>query len=363
MIVAVGDDQAGGVSRTVRASYRMRTAATANALGGRIKINTTEDCLDTGAVAAAGVPVLIKACATGSAQQRFGYTADLNVVLIGSAGSTYPRGLCLAAAPVAGTAVKLQPCASPAAVTQQWSYNDRRNFEGTTDGRTLNGFCFNAVGGALVIASQTLDGSGTPTTDSACNRVNVDTGQSFAPEPTVGAGAAGPQTGQLVNFEEFGRCLDVDDGDITRQPMVYPCKQAPDPNSIGWNQKWTLPLAAGAARGSGMIYATNTDKNELYCLTPPVVGATDPRLGFTLCPAGTPPAALTWTVYGRTSDFLTSYRIEDFAGRCLASSPEYVRHPGLANYAIVTTCDSSRIQKWNVDPSAITPALSGLAEK
>ena len=61
----------------------------------------------------------------------------------------------------------------------------------------------------------------------------------LAPDAAVGAGAAGASSGQLVNFNQFGRCLDVTNQDVTSAYLIaWPCKQAPDPTNVAWNQRW-----------------------------------------------------------------------------------------------------------------------------
>ena len=48
-------------------------------------------------------------------------------------------------------------------------------------------------------------------------------------------------TGQLVNYQQFSRCLDVTNHLWNSDYMiVWFCKQAPD-GTVPWNQKWTLP--------------------------------------------------------------------------------------------------------------------------
>ena len=61
-----------------------------------------------------------------------------------------------------------------------------------------------------------------------CRR-SYDNIQNWAPDAAVGAGAAGPLTTQIVNFSQFGRCIDVTNQDVTSTFLiVWPCKQAPN---------------------------------------------------------------------------------------------------------------------------------------
>ncbi|HEY0002333.1 MAG TPA: hypothetical protein VGB74_17920, partial [Actinoplanes sp.] len=77
-----------------------------------------------------------------------------------------------------------------------------------------------------------------------------------------------------------------------------------------------------------------------------------------------------WTVYGNTGDYVTSYRIMDFAGNCLAandpSDPSRTLHPKgqKVSPAVVVPCTASLLQKWNADPQVLVPApLRDVREK
>ncbi len=352
---STGWDRPGGVSRLLHATYTFSSRITGNHPGGPVRQFLTAMCLDPGtADPPPHTVVALSPCDDDAERKRFVYNAALNVVHVSPSSA---QALCLDAPSTVGALVRLEPCRVPAVPSQQWSYNDARNFEGTSDGRTLNGYCFNAVNGVLRMARATMV-NGYATGDSPCRRPAYDSVQSFAPAQTVGAGGAGPGTGQLVNYEEFGRCLDADSFSMTLPPLVYPCKQAPDPNEVGWNQRWTTP-APGRA---GLLHLTDPDGTR-YCLAPPPDGAGDPRLSFEPCPVGPPPARLTWLVRGRTDRLESSYRIEDHLGRCLASAPDRVRHAHLANWAVVTTCDGGKTQKWNAEPRTMAAALTNLAER
>ena len=80
--------------------------------------------------------------------------------------------------------------------------------------------------------------------------------QAWVPSPAVGAGQA--EAPQLINYYEFGRCLDVTGQNVNANHLIdYPCKQNPNPSSVLWNQKFTTPgIAAGATSGTGEIYTT-----------------------------------------------------------------------------------------------------------
>src|SRR5207253_1331455 len=133
--------------------------------------------------------------------------------------------LCMdagSATPAVGTPVRVQPC-SPGNTQQKFSYNMNLTLQLT----------------ASVTAANALG-------------MCLDAG--------VGAGAAGPSTGQIVNFNQFGRCIDVTDQNVSSTFLiVWPCKQAPNVASLTWNQRWTGPaIPGGLTSATGRISTTKS---------------------------------------------------------------------------------------------------------
>ena len=363
--------------RTLLATYIFRTT-NINIPGGPIhvyKTSTSNDlCLDAGSSSpTAGTNVTVKACSTGSTPQKFAYNANLTLVLVTSKTQLQPLGMCLdAGTPHAvGNVVKFQACATVTHPQQQWSFNDEANLEGTSDGKTLDGFCFNvqtpnATGSFVVLAN-----------GSNC-RGAYDNIQTFSPDAAVGAGAAGASSGQLVNFNEFGRCLDVTEQNVTYGYLIaWPCKQAPDPTNVTWNQRYALPtVAAGTQSGTGRI--TTNPPAGLYCLQSPLATTSGKYVTVVPCPTGNP-ANQTWTVYLDTGVYATSYVIRDsspikdssgISGYCLQPTDPNAtpadRYPNGNNISkiVVATCNGSTLQKWNADPNILQPLpLKDIHEK
>ncbi|GAB1693230.1 ricin-type beta-trefoil lectin domain protein [Krasilnikovia sp. M28-CT-15] len=359
-------------SRTLQATYSFRTS-NENILGGQIHVRSSRAdlCLDAGSsVPTAGTAVTMRLCGNSPQplSQLFAYNRDLTIMLVSSRTSANSGGMCLDAGTphTAGAAVRLQPCAgtSPAAPRQQWSANDVANFMGTSNGTTLDGYCFNVM---------QPDTAGSPVvlgTGGNCN-AGYDNKQTFQPDPGVGAGAAGPATGQLVNYEQFGRCLDITEANKSASYLIaWPCKQAPNPSNVLWNQRWKLPAVGGSAStGTGRIYVTDGGRD--YCLKSP--GTTSGAYPTVVaCPSGTLPPELTWTVYGYTGSYATSYQIVDgahptTAGLCLATADLSATPPEVytsGSYTgppisriVLRNCDGGTAQKWNApaDLSRPTP--------
>jgi hypothetical protein len=354
----------------IEATYTFKTS-NENISGGEIQLADTSInrlCMDGGADAspAAGAPVKMQLCkAGGSSDQRFAYTADLNIKLVGSETATAPDGMCLDVPygpdPRAdGVSVLFQPCLGLIA-RQQWSLNDSSNFSSTRETEAyLGDFCLNLLNPGIVGSDIVLGGCGGGTD----RRI-------FRPQPGVGAGMASALTGQLVNFKQFSRCLDVTDFVPTRPYMiVWFCKQAPD-GDIPWNQHWTLPTAVNTAVGATPErIRTAGSGNPGYCLSSPGSPATNMYVTMKPCDATGPltDPDLLWTVYGDTGNYATSFRIVDSFGYCLtptdlAEVPPDTHTDGTAKVK-VAVCDTSELQKWNAPADLNKPrALSNTTER
>jgi hypothetical protein len=294
----------------------------------------------------------------------FAYDANLNLVLAATRSGT-SLGMCLdAGTPHAdGNLVQFQPCAVTTQPQQQWSINDQANFEGTSNGSTLDGFCFN-------VQSPDTPGSFVVLGSVATCHKSYDNIETFQPEAAVGAGASGPDAGQLVNFSQFGRCLDVTEQNVLYSYLIsWPCKQAPDPTYVKWNQKWQLPtIASGASSGTGTIVTRPVLGS--YCLHSP--GSTAPGVYVTVlpCPLGLTPVDMTWTVNMNTGAYATSYVIMDSNGYCLqptdpdATPPDFYPKGKVISKIIVADCNGSTLQKWNAPPNVLNPLpLKDITEK
>jgi hypothetical protein len=376
LITSVGVDTVGNqtVRRTLTASYIFKTT-NANIAGGLVHVyktsTSTDLCLDAGsATPAVGTPVRMQPCSPGNTQQKFSYNPNLTLQLTASLTATNALGMCLdAGTPHSnGAIVVFQQCASVTKPQQQWSINDSANFEGTSNGTSLDGYCFNVqnpnVSGSLVVL-----------TNSKC-KGGYDNQQTWSPDAAVGAGAAGPLTGQLVNFNQFGRCIDVTEQNVNyKDPVsgltyliVWPCKQAPNAASVAWNQKWAVPaIAAGQVSGVGRI---TTNNGTLYCMQSPGSTAANQYVRVNPCPASGTPVNMTWTVYGDTGAYLTSYRVVDGYGNCLvptdptASPADLYAKGNQISKLVVRTCSGDTTQKWNAPPNILQPLpLKDISEK
>ena len=173
----------------------------------------------------------------GSSRQLFGYTADLFLKLIDSEQSPgAPDGMCLvagnpAATPHAnGQVLTFQACpvssnktAYPGSPLFQWSLDGSSHFEATTNSQGVDSsFCVNMT--ANTVGSQVVLGS-----CSSNSSTNI-----WRSSPGVGAGMAGDNTNQLVNYAQFSRCLDVTGQSLTATYMIaWFCKRPRTRSSTG----------------------------------------------------------------------------------------------------------------------------------
>jgi hypothetical protein len=353
--------------RTLRATYQLQTT-NQNIPGGLIPVYSaggagTRLCLDAGSASpATNAPLRVQYCSDPpSDRQKFAYNTNLNLVLVSSMTTANPLGMCLDSPTPhrRNNPVYFRPCSAPStSPRQQWSFTAAANFEGTTDGQTLDDWCF------------TLERPNSPGVAVELDRCGsgYDNTRSFTPQATVGAGAAGmPGTGQLVNYEQFGRCLDVTNQTVTSTYLiVWPCKQAPVAANVDWNQKWE-PMA----NTDGSVRLVTISSGVRYCLRSPGSSGAGayPRVVSTSCTSSTPPDNLRWRPSGNTGTYSTSYRIADYRGYCLTPTNPDATPPDLftvgerVSKVVVDTCSSAALQKWNAPANVMASlALEDLRE-
>lgn len=364
-LASTGQDPLTGRSRALTARYTIRTT-NKNIPGGLVpavaQVAGQSLCLDAGsATPAPGAIVRLAPCSAGTRQQTFAYTENLYLRLVSSVTDAAPLGLCLDGGPVphpdTDVVVTMQPCAEDVAARQQWSINDLNFYEGTSDGVNLDGHCLNpqvagAVGGPVVVRKSCV--------------------HDFNPQVSVGAGAAGAKTTQVVNYGQFGRCLDVAEYNWQRAFFwIWPCKQAPAVAGVSWNQKWILPeVVKGTAGTAGFIVNYPPSISYPACLRSPLTNAQWSYVTLAQCPSAPATGAFKWTVYGDTGTYATSYTIVDEAGNCLAAADPALPGGDIAIYghnvspAVTVACSGSTREKWNGDPNVLDASpLTMVAER
>jgi len=234
--------------------------------------------------------------------------------------------------------LSLQAC-QPGAWTQLWAYDDAGNFRGVNQAKTsLSNQCISSGGTYAAGAQLTVQTCGYFT---------------WTPDATVGAGAAGSVTSQIVNYGEYGRCLDVTEWNLNTTYLInYPCKQDPT-SAVGWNQRWVWD-------GAGTRQFVSNTSSGAYCLTTPSALG-----GFVLVrPCDSTRADQRWTMTGSTGVRSTAYTVVDSNGRCLSLGAPGVSSGYLSAWSSIRadTCDGTFRQKWNAPPMPVGGNLSSERE-
>jgi hypothetical protein len=366
-LVSTGTDTWTGLTRTLNSRYTVGST-NANVAGGAFRASSiiggvNQPCIDAGSASpAAGTPVRLAICVSGSQQQTFAYNTRFQLFLVSSPTDANPQGMCVDGGslphPSAAVALTMQPCMSTGFYRQSWFQDDSNNLQGTSDGVNLDGHCLKPQNSAI------------PTPMVLQPSCNV---QAFNSDSAVGAGAAGPLSEQLVNYGEFGRCLDVAEYNWQRYLFwLWQCKQAPTIAGVNWNQKWEVPaMVAGSSGTSGYIFNRPPALTGLpACLQSTMTSSSSAYVTLVQCPTTAASGALKWTVYGNTGIYATSYTIVDSAGNCLTPVPPglpnslvYDSGPGVSP-AVTMACDGSTLQKWDANPDTLLPSpLSLFNEK
>jgi hypothetical protein len=291
--------------------------------------------------------------------QLWVYDTDYEIKLA-STTVTGSTSLCITGPATAGGSTQdatLQACKAKtdaARWNQLWSWTGSYTWQGQNQSISTGNSTYNLAGPIAVGNRLKVQSSGT--------------NGAFNPASTVGAGAASYETLQIVNYLEFGRCLDVTDTDIGKSFMIaYPCKQ--DPSGTGtpagtgkldWNHKWYYsepPAPPGNPNGTTapltqtISVKVNNDSSKKYCLLTPDPAATSPTIYPTF--AGCTSSNLQkWTRIKNAGVYLDSYLFVDTFGRCLSVGKSNDLYKGWSKI-VVAPCDGSLAQKWN-SPAATT---------
>jgi|tagenome__1003787_1003787.scaffolds.fasta_scaffold20838342_2 Tfp pilus assembly protein PilX len=363
---ALTNQPAAAGNRTLQSVYTF-SSTNPNLPGGLIKDSSG---LCYAGSATIGNPVTMQTCLTGADTQMWAYTSDYLLVLTSTRAADGTGGLCLAAVIGSASSVgaTMRSCdTSGTDYTQKWgvSNSDPVQFFGHLKASYSTQWC-------LGVTSPGTVGGAVSATTSTCTGVY--------PTAQVGAGAAGTtlktpaevsgQPFQWVNYQEFGRCLDVTSWVVTTvSQILYPCKQDPMAAAIlaatpGWNEVFVWDATS-------KHFWTNKDAsskpylatNPAYCMKSQNTEGGYVLFG-TLCTSITASAdpAYTWTVNRDTGDSKTSYTIVDSYGRCLAAGPKNASNASAYSSVVTATCNGGGGQKWNAPANLGTALIGDTAE-
>ena len=360
--------------RAISMVYRFSTTTT-NVAGGRIYAwngaSAPQFCLRADGVAA-GSTVSYQAASTcglsaNDSTELWVYDTDYTLKLASS--TLTSTALCMTSG--SGGSITLQNCSSPV-YNQLWAWDSggRATWVGQDSGINDNGTCLYSgrTSGTPMVGDKLKVGS-------TC--ANQAAWGSFSPDPAVGPGAASVNTHQIVNYLEFGRCMDVTDTDVTKAFMIsYPCKQDPPSGAnLYWNHKWFYqePLV-GAVAPAQQIYVYNQgNTSQKYCLQAPI-GTTAPAYSgissgwyvtFTAACSTSDPRQM-WVRSKDTGDKTTRYTFQStytYSGVswCIGVGPS--KYNGNWSALIVSACNGSTAQKWNAPADTVHAQLGNYLEE
>lgn len=370
--------KAAAANRVLEATYTFQLT-TRKVSGGMIMDANSTYCLVADS-ASAGSYIRYKlassnACASQTDQNSWSWRDDYMIHLT----STDKDGkipLCLTGratgtAPIAMTLVKCYTGSTDPS-GQRWSWTGAYTWQGQNAANT-------AYANTYVVNQDSAVGDGDLLSVST-STANV----SLTPLGAVGKGAASYATHQVVNQNYFGRCLDVTNTNIYYSYMIaYPCKQ--DPSGAGafdWNHKWYY-----AEPGDGVTYVNTTirvNNGSDFCLvtasstglkgSPVWSGYNSKFVRFDYSGTATSngaavsncvAATTVWKRYGYSTDPKLAYTFVDSNGLCLsAAGPKITQDGGAGTWTsiVVSTCDGSDNQKWNVPDIPVSASLNGYQE-
>ncbi len=355
--------------RRVVSTYDFETSY-ANVPGGLIENyenSTQEQCLEAVETGSAWDLDVTNSCSSGYSDELFQYTSDWNLAIV-LGGVEYCVQDPEDESPASESPIPITTtCGSTAAA--QWGVDDYGGIEGANSSGNPNGYCLlNPL--SVPASGQVTEAATVGSSDCDSTMDNASTWQMT---PEVGAGASQPATGQafgvtdqLVNFQEFGYCLDVTGQNVGSTYLIdYMCKQFPDTSAYPvWNQRWCFQQLSTNSSGLpvGLVYTPDgqtscSSPSSPYCLQSPLVTASqniDAYVLVTSCNIDNSNQAtdLLWTQWTSNGGSEHDYTYTDEDGYCLEANTANKQAPSDDSFSTiqVATCNGSYEQKWNAPP-------------
>jgi hypothetical protein len=385
LLTSTGTDGQTGDTRTLTTTYVVHTTDI-SIPGGQIRLypsgsSSVNYCLTVS-------PIPVDSSSTVTLQpcqdpvpdsQKFAYADQLGIELVASEGSN-PQ--CIKAFGSSGN-LGIGPCGvdTEAPWIEMWGFDNDSHFRvSDPNQQSLSNNCFGTTSTPTPtppytgVALQPCNGNGWQ-----------DPTQAWIPSPYVGAGGAGAGNGQLVNFYQFGRCLDVTDHNVTSDFLIaYGCMQIPakDGNDVGSQAPWDQMFIPSPSISEDPADATPPTKaqyvvtcpsggdgacaaNTTYCLVSPAADGDFATVAR--CSAQDPNQV--WTRYqkldaaGNELAYADKYTIKDDQGRCLSLGSEQQMYHDYYFKVVVQECDGGTKQKWNARETQQDARMANLHEK
>lgn len=372
---------AGATWRRVVSTYDFNTSY-ANIPGGLVYSYSGKECLyanyTNGNNPNGGVTLQVTTtCSSSNIHELFQYTTNWNLA-IELGGTNYCVQDPEDSSPASTSPLTLTTNCTSTAVAQ-WGVNDFGGIGGvsTSSAGQPNGWCLGNPDSsdATLSSPENATVEDTDCESSPSNSESMDNTSTWQLSSAVGAGASQPQTGdfgitdQLVNFQEFGYCLDVTGQNVNSSYLIdYMCKQFPDTAEYpAWNQRWCFNQLSTNSSGLpvGVLYTPEgqtscSSPTSPYCLTSPLATpGTLPSTVFVTVTACTPTSStqandLLWTQWGDSTlaGSIHDYTYTDNDGYCLEANTANKMEPSSDYFSTiqVDTCNGSFEQKWNAPP-------------
>jgi hypothetical protein len=371
LLASAHDPGQGAVtSRTVEQTYGFYLT-NQNIPGGLIydyNWQTDNLCMtDPATTPAAGDLLYVETCNPGAPSDTWAYTTQFTLELTNTETTSSP--LCITdndndptVTTVAQLTLSLAACPSSSTTNvpynQQWGVDDTGDFEPVSN----TGSAANISG--TVCLTETAEIAGAQLQLQSCQG-GFTTSQTWQPAPTVGAGDSGPALQQFVNYQEFGRCIDVTNQNPASMFLIdYMCKQFPDgvnttSSDPTWNQRFaTVPVSYIDSSGTATWeLLETTDSGTTYCLTSPLTTVSLAQGQHSWATVTPCPTVTNGQVAPGNTQFLwnvntsSSYTIQDYNNNCLETDSADQQYPvgntDLFSTIAVNSCTGSNAQKWN----------------
>ena len=316
--------------------------------------------------------------AANKALQDWSYGADYEIKLASTTADS-AAGLCItgpASTTSSGTEnAVLQTCVAAPSVNrwnQLWSWYGSNTWQGANS--TVTGLSGYNLGYASAATGALL------------KVYNNTTSNGFSPSTQVGAGAAGFATEEIVNYLEFGRCMDDTGQDTGAAHMIsYPCKQDPTSGGLNlfWNQRFYYnEPATGVQSTSPQAIILNSNAtprltgtplsslpaSSQYCLITPGFPGTKATSGqlVKLQQCNTASTYNEWTrVYTIPQNYGGSYLFTTTTSTgtllCLEVN-QAITDTGWSELDVAPCLASNLGQKWNAPPAYTASEVGGYKE-
>ena len=254
----------------------------------------------------------MKPCSSGQPQQTWAYNNNLTLVagVVGDHGSAAWACAWTPARPRRRTwSSRCRPCGTTTICpSSSGASTTRPTSRARRTARRSTAYCFNVqnpnVSGSQIILSTNCNGG-------------YDNIQTFSPDGggRRRCGRCDRRASWSTSTSSAAAWTSPTRTSTSSFLIDWPCKQAPDPTNVAWNQRWVLPTAQREHDHRRHRRRPDHDQlpsnGTLYCLQSPLSAAAGQYVVVTQCPATGTPTNMKWTVYGDDQHLLDELPDQD----------------------------------------------------